>query len=85
MNICVLVLRLEPLHRFHAPCCEQGDIATNWTAGGCVRVGTTQRLLYSAASDHHCLHEAQPLPRIYIYIMIKKGFYVSSFQTFRSF
>ena len=66
MTIYELVAGLERLHRFHVPCYVQVDIATSQTTGGCVRVGTTQRLLYSAASDHHWLQLNQFHGYIYI-------------------
>ena len=83
MTIYELVAGLERLHRFHVPCYVQVDIATSQTTGGCVRVGTTQRLLYSAASDHHWLQLNQF--HGYIYNMIQKGFYVFYSKTFNSF
>ena len=57
--------RLEPLHRFHIPCCVQADIATSRTAGGVFALGLLndycirRRLINSP-------YKTQPLPWIYI-------------------
>ena len=84
MTIYGLILRLEPLHRFHAPCCVQGDIATNRTAGAVFALGLLndycirRRLITIVSMKLNHFHGD-------IYNMIQKDFYVSYSKTFTPF